>query len=180
VARYDVDFHPIVPGGGDADWGSTGFKVDDPAGGLFSLGAIPAGAWRMRVRRGPGGVAGWGGTGAIAAGRAPDRGARALQRAGKRAVRIVDETGAPAVDAEIRVVTADDARPVEFAVVRGYSRQTSVRTTPRSGDLELELVSGKVRVEVRSDGYATAGADVEVPPSGKPTCTITLQSPESS
>jgi hypothetical protein len=32
-----------------------------------------------------------------------------------------------------------------------------------------------VRVEVRSEGFAPAFADVEVPPNGKATCTITLK-----
>src|SRR6185369_4292840 len=88
------------------------------------------------------------------------------------------DTGAPAVDAEIRVATADGKRPIEFTVVRGRTRQTSVRTTSRPGDVELELLSGKVRVEVTSAGYAPASADVEVPVNGKATCTLTLKALE--
>jgi RNA polymerase sigma-70 factor (ECF subfamily) len=179
VAAYDVSFTPIVLEE-HADGGAASFKVDDAVGGLFSLNAIPAGDWSMRIQRRQANVEAWVGKVSIAAGRATDLGTLTLDDSGKLAVRVVDDTGAPAVDAEIRVATADGKRPIEFTVVRGRSRQTSVRTTSRPPDIEIELLSGKVRVEVNSAGYAPAFAEVDVPPNGKATCTITLKSLEPS
>jgi RNA polymerase sigma-70 factor (ECF subfamily) len=178
VSTYDVTFAPLVLEEYGAGGGGASFKVDDPADGLFSLSAIPAGDWNMRIRRGQGSVEGWVGKVSVVAGRATDLGTLTLDVPGKLAVRVVDDTGAPAVDAEIRVATADGKRPIEFTVVRGRTRQTSVRTTSRPGDVELELLSGKVRVEVTSAGYAPAFADVEVPVNGKATCTLTLKALE--
>jgi RNA polymerase sigma-70 factor (ECF subfamily) len=178
VSTYDVTFAPLVLEEYGAGGGGASFKVDDPADGHFSLSAIPAGDWNMRIRRGQASVEGWVGKVSVVAGRATDLGTLTLDVPGKLAVRVVDDTGAPAVDAEIRVATADGKRPIEFIVVRGRTRQTSVRTTSRPGDVELELLSGKVRVEASSAGYAPAFADVEVPAAGKATCTITLKSLE--
>jgi RNA polymerase sigma-70 factor (ECF subfamily) len=178
VARYDVTFEPVVLECPDADGGGAEFKVDDPVEGLFSLSAIPAGDWRMRIRMGPKYVDAWSGRISIGPGRTTDLGTLTLDEPGSLAIRVVEVDGSPTVDAEILVATADGARPVEFSVVKGFSRQTSTRTTSRSGDVELELAPGKVRVEVRSDGFAPAFADVAVPPNGKAACTIVLKSLE--
>ncbi len=177
LARFEASFQPIV-GGEPGDYGHATFRVDDPGRGLFSLDAIPAGDWRLRLRLRPANVDAfdaWVGDITIEAGRTTDLGALRFGVPGKVQVHVIDENGSPAVDAEIHVATADGTRPIEFNVVKGNSHQTSVRTTARRADLELELASGKVRVEVNSGGYAPAFADVEVPANGTATCTITLK-----
>jgi RNA polymerase sigma-70 factor (ECF subfamily) len=176
VAAYEVWFEPLVLDDLAADGGEENVKVTDPVEGLFSLRAIPAGDWRMRICRGQNRVADWIGRVSIDAGRTTDLGTLTVGIPGRLAVRVVDEDGARAIDAEIRVATADGARPLEFwDDLRGSNRQTSVRTNSRPRDIGLELAAGKVRVEARSAGYAPAFADVDVPPNGNATCTITLK-----
>jgi hypothetical protein len=176
VATYDVWFEPLVLDGLAADGGEENFKVTDPVEGHFSIRAIPAGDWRMRIQRGQNRVDDWVGRVSIDAGRTTDLGTLKVGLPGRLAVHVIDVDGAPAIDAEIRVATADGTRPLEFwDDLRGSSRQSSVRTTSRPRDVGLELAAGKVRVEVTSAGYAPAFADVDVPSNGKATCTITLK-----
>ena len=175
AAHYEVELEPLVFGEFDAGWGSSSFKVDDAKDGLFAATAIPAGDWRMRIRRGPVGIDGWIGVVSIDALRETDLGTLTLQCPGTLDVHVVDEAGTPAADAEIHITNGKSATRLEFSVVQGQVHQMSARSDAR-GEVRLELVSGKVRVEVTSAGYAPAFADVEVPPNGKATCTITLKS----
>ena len=176
VAQYSVSFEPIVLDDFESDGGEGEFEVQDSRDGLFSFGAIPAGDWRMRIARGEPAVAEWVGRVTIDAGRTTDLGTLTVGVAGTLDLLVVDESGAPAVDAEIRVVTADGSQPLEFQEnVTGFARRTSARTIPRPGPVKLELASGRVRVEVRSDGFTPAFAVVDVPPAGRATCSITLK-----
>jgi len=174
AAHYEVELEPLVFGEFAAGWGSSGFKVDDAESGLFSATAIPAGDWRMRIRRGRVGIDGWLGVVSIVASHETDLGTLTLQCPGALDIRVVDEAGAPAADAEVHVTNGTGAQPLEFSIVRGQVHQTAARSDAR-GEVRLELASGKARVEVNSAGYAPAFADVEVPANGEATCTVTLK-----
>jgi RNA polymerase sigma-70 factor (ECF subfamily) len=177
VAAYGVALRPIVRDDDRADALDVNFEVTDAADGAFSFSAIPAGDWRMGIFRDQPFVEEWVGRVSIDAGRTTDLGTLTVGVSGTLEVQVVEEGGSPAIDAEIRVTTADVARPLEFREnVTLSCRQTTVRTIARPGPVELGLPAGCVRVEVRSEGFAAAFAIVNVPAAGKATCTITLKS----
>ncbi|HET6164124.1 MAG TPA: carboxypeptidase-like regulatory domain-containing protein, partial [Planctomycetota bacterium] len=176
VAAYGVALRPIVRDDDRADALDVNFEVTDAADGAFSFSAIPAGDWRMGIFRDQPFVEEWIGRVSIDAGGTTDLGTLTVGVSGTLDVQVVEASGAPAIDAEIRVTTVDGARPLEFREnVTGSCSQTTVRTIARPGPVELGLPAGHVRVEVRSEGFSPAFADVAVPPNGKATCTITLK-----
>lgn len=179
VTSFQVGLVPLVDGWLETPAGEGRFEIEGSRDGSFSCKALPAGTWRMRIRRSPFGIDRWIGDVVVEAGRETDLGTLTLSSRGSLVVRVVDGAGAPAIDAEVRVLSRDRGAPLEFDLSKGFSIQTSCRTGPSGGDLDLGVPAGPVRVEARSDGHVTAFTDVEVPPNGKATCTITLKELES-
>jgi hypothetical protein len=175
VERYEVELIPLITDDVESLFGESGFQVDDPQRGVFAASAIPAGDWRMRIRSGPVVFDGWVGVVSIEASRETDLGTLTLQCPGALDIHLFDEAGAPAADAEVHVTKDKSATRLEFTVVKGRVHQILARSDAR-GDVRLELASGKVHVEVTSAGYALAFTEVDVPPNGKATCSITLKS----
>jgi RNA polymerase sigma factor (sigma-70 family) len=178
IASYQVEFNPVVSnlfGEFESPPGTATYKVEDPKHGLFSCTAIPAGDWRMRIRRGASGVDVWSGTITIEADHATDLGELTLLQPGLLDVRVVDESGAPLADAEVVLTTRDDDTPLEFGLRPGRDRLTRAVTDSQSRELHLEVAAQPLRVHARSAGYAAAFTDVDVSASGKTICTLMLR-----
>ena len=173
IPYYEVAVTPVVNQELESPTGSSEFKVADAQHGLFHCTAIPAGAWRMRIRRGPIGVFVWSETITIEKDRLNDLGTLTLPAQGTLAVRVVDDAGVPLADAEVRVTSRDDGAPVELSV-HGRYRLASARTDAEGHDLQIKLPARAVQIDARSDGYAPASADVDVPAAGSASCTVTL------